>query len=191
MDFNHLFKACLIFLISIFLSNTYAVTPPHAIVCEQAYALCTSAPCVPDPANPGKSICDCVVQQGKSAGFTTCEKRKPHLDQYQVTHLVSTFSFEQFAAKKMLSCAKGIPWSNCVDMPCTIDPENANRAICVCPLNATQAFFTFGGNCKSSTCATGFWSGAVKGPESDALQGALSHVSQTVVPVSCAIQSAD
>ncbi len=192
MDFNRLIKAILIVGVFLFLSNTYAVTPPHAIVCEQAYALCTSAPCLPDPNNPNKSICECVVQQGKSAGFTTCEKRKPQTDQYKATHLISTFSFEQFSSKKSLACSKGMPWSNCVDMPCTVDPQNAHRAICLCQLNATQAFFTFGGNCESSACATGFWSGAVPGPASDALRDALNKVTdKPVVPASCSINSAN
>jgi hypothetical protein len=192
MDFNKLLKTTLIFVISIFLSDIYAASASHTVVCEQAYALCTSAPCIPDPSNPGKSICDCVVQQGKSAGFTSCEKRKPHIDQYQVTHLISTFSFEQFAAKKSLDCPKGMPWSNCVDMPCTVDPQNVNRAICLCQLSATQAFFTFGGNCEHRTCASGFWSGATRGPVSDALRDALiNDAVKPVTPVACPINSAN
>jgi hypothetical protein len=190
MDFNHLFKTILIFGISIFLSNTYAETSHNAIVCEQPYALCTSAPCIPDPKNPGKSICDCVVQQGKSAGFTACEKRKPSIDHYKVTHLISTFSFEQFASKKALTCPKGMPWSNCVDMPCTTDPRNTNHAICICELNATQEFFTFGGNCETHACTSGFWSGAVQGPASIALREALNKVvSNPAPPVICPTNS--
>jgi hypothetical protein len=184
MDFNRLLKVGLIF--GMFLSNAYAGTSPHAIVCEQSYALCTSAACIPDPKNPDKSICDCVVQQGKSAGFTACKKRKPSVDQYNVTHLISTFSFEQFASKKSLTCPKGMPWSNCVDMPCTVDPHNTNRAICLCQVNTTQAFFTFGGDCKTNACTSGFWSGAVAGPASVALRDALNDgVNKPVVPVSC------
>lgn len=190
MDFNRIIKAISIFVMFIVISNSYAATP-SAIVCDQAYALCTSAPCLPDPNNPGKSICDCVVQQGKSAGFTTCEKRKPYADQYGVTHLISTFSFEQFTSKKALNCPKGKPWSNCVDMACTVDPQNANRAICVCPLSNAQAFFTFGGDCDSNACSTGFWSGAVAGSSASvALRDALlKSVSNPVSPVSCPIKT--
>jgi len=188
MDFSLLRNISLIFILSIFLSSTYASSQLHAIVCEQTYALCTSAPCLPDPKNPSQSICDCAVNHGKSAGFTSCEKRKPYLDQYKSTHLVSTFSFEQFTDKNFLSCPKGMPWSNCVDMPCTVNPQNANRAVCLCQLNATQAFFTFGGNCESSSCSTGFWSGAIKGEASDALRNALLNNGSKLIPaIACPV----
>ena len=191
MDFNHIVKASLIFVIVTFFSCASAATTPHAIVCEQTYALCTSAKCLPDPNNAGKSLCECAVQQGKSAGFTTCDKRKPYLDQYRATHVISTFSFEQFGSKKSLSCPKGAPWSNCVDMPCTVDPQNSDRAICLCELNVTQAFFTFGGNCESDACTSGFWSGAIPGSASDALRNALNNgASNPVAPLSCSINAA-
>lgn len=190
MDFTRLLKISLIVFAFIFFSNGYAATTARAIVCEQTYALCTSAACVPDPKNPHQSICDCVVKQGKSAGFTHCEKRKPHVDQYHATHLVSTFSFEQFATKKSLNCPKGKPWSNCVDMPCVIDPQNSSRAICLCELNASQAFFTFGGDCDNKACTTGFWSGATKGAASESLRDVLnSELKNPVSPNSCLTHS--
>lgn len=189
MDFKYFLKLCLIFVIPY--SNIHAAaTTTHAIVCDQAYALCTSAACIPHPNDNQKSICDCVVQKGKSAGFATCKKRKPRTDKYQVTHLISTFSFEQFSTKKSLNCPKGMPWSDCVDMPCTVDPQNTNRAICLCKLNKTQAFFTFGGNCERSTCILGFWSGATPGAASKALRDVLSkEVRNPATPTSCAINT--
>lgn len=185
MDFKRLIRFSLVFVIFIFVSAGHSASAPRAIVCEQAYALCTFAPCQPDTKNLHRSICNCVVQKGKSAGFTSCEKRKPYKDQEGI-HLVSTFSFEQFAAKKSLNCPSGMPWSNCVDMPCRIDPQNPAHAICVCELNTTQAFFTFGGNCDSHTCASGYWSGATKGANSDALRDALNKDSvKQVSPEAC------
>lgn len=186
MDFNRLVSLVFImFTASLFFSNACAKNLPHAIVCEQTYALCTSAMCIPDPKDPAKLICDCAIQQGKSAGFTSCVKRKPYMDQYRATHLVSTFSFEQFSSKKFMTCPKGKPWSNCVDMPCTVDPQNTNHAICLCQLSAAEEFFTFGGSCDSNTCATGFWSGATRGPASDALRNAFDH---PVIPIACPIR---
>lgn len=84
----------------------------------------------------------------------------PVQDKYKVTSLISTFSFEQFATKKSMNCPEGLPWTNCVDMSCTIDPQNSKRALCNCAIENTQAFFTFGGDCNTNTCSTGFWSGA-------------------------------
>lgn len=188
MDFSRL--ASLAFVVFLVISNAYAKAAPHAIVCDQAYALCTSAQCVPHPNDANKSICDCAVQQGKSAGFTSCAKRKPYVDQYRATHLISTFSFEQFAEKKSLTCPKGNAWSNCVDMSCTVDPQNPKHAICVCKLSAAQAFFTFGGNCANGTCSTGFWSGATRGPESDALRDALNKgIANPVTPAVCPVKA--
>ena len=38
---------------------------------------------------------------------------------------------------------------------------DANKAICSCKINHDQAFYTFGGGCDVTTCATGFWSGTM------------------------------
>ncbi len=147
-----------IFLILSFLMTTsYAVTP---VVCSQAYALCTSAPCVPDPRHPEFAICSCVVEQGDSVGFNTCDKRAPKQDQFKTTQLISTFSFAQFKTKKSMTCKTGIPWTNCVDAPCTVNPIDPTKAICSCKIENHQAFFTFGGDCDVKQCANGFWSGA-------------------------------
>lgn len=146
----------------VFLANSFAQASATPIICDQDYALCTSARCIPTPGIPANAICDCVVEHGKSAGYKTCEERKPVRDRYKVTSLVSTFSFEQFATKRPMNCAKGLPWNNCVDMLCTVDPQNPKRALCNCKIQNTQAFFTFGGDCNTATCASGFWSGATE-----------------------------
>ncbi|HAT1659464.1 TPA: hypothetical protein RG395_002320 [Legionella pneumophila] len=146
----------------LFLNNGFAQASATPIICDQEYALCTSARCIPTPGNPTNAVCDCVVEKGKSAGYKTCKERKPVRDRYKVTSLVSTFSFEQFAFKKPMNCPEGLPWTNCVDMPCTVDPQNSERALCVCKIERSQAFFTFGGDCNTNTCATGFWSGATQ-----------------------------
>lgn len=186
MDFKSIVKLS-IFSIFLFLTTQAFAAHKPAIVCDQPYALCTSAPCIPDPKNPGGTICECVVQKGKNVGFSSCEQRKPVADKFKATHLISTFSFEQFATKKSLSCPKGAPWSNCVDMACTVDPQNVNRAICSCKVDNTQAFFTFGGNCETTSCNTGFWSGAVAGEESDALRDALDKAEGVTTPTSCSM----
>lgn len=148
----------------------FASPPPN--VCEQDYALCTSARCIPMPGSLTKAMCDCVVEKGNSVGYKTCEERKPKPNKYKAITLISTFSFEHLSEKKPMNCPKGTPWTNCVDMPCTVDPQNAKRAICLCKIESTQGFFTFGGGDDSDTCATGFWSGATP-EEGDILRKAL------------------
>ena len=130
------------------------------IICNQTYALCTSARCIPLPQNPNEAICECVIKEGLSAGFSTCETRKPTYNKYKTLSLTSTFSFAQFETKKSMNCPQGMPWTNCVDMPCSADPQNKKRALCQCKINNTKAFFTYGGACNTRHCATGFWSGA-------------------------------
>ncbi|HHT9908228.1 hypothetical protein SC588_09195 [Legionella pneumophila] len=146
----------------LFLNTGFVQASATPIICDQEYTLCTSARCIPMPGNPAKAVCDCVVEKGKSAGYKTCKERKSIRDRYKVTSLVSTFSFEQFAFKRKMNCSEGLPWTNCLDMPCTVDPQNSKRALCLCTIENTQAFFTFGGDCNTNTCATGFWSGATQ-----------------------------
>lgn len=152
---KHYYLACTLLL----LFNTAFAKP---IICTQEYALCTSAPCVPDPRHPDYAICSCVVENGESIGYKTCQQRAPQTKPFNSKQLISTFSFKQFSSKKSLNCPQGMPWTNCLDAPCTVDPMDASKAICSCKIDHTQAFFTFGGDCNSKTCANGFWSGATK-----------------------------
>lgn len=149
-----------IFLISLFTISAYAAHSSKPIICTQEYALCTSAPCIPDPRHPDYALCSCIVESGDSAGFKTCDKRAPSQGQFKVKQLISTFSFKQFKTRKSMDCARGKPWSDCLDAPCTVSPQDPAKAICSCKINHDQAFFTFGGACDEATCATGFWSGA-------------------------------
>ncbi len=140
--------------------NFKKATSKQDIVCDKTYALCTSAQCIPNPNNPTEAICFCEVLEGKSFGHTACNKRDPFIDHLGVKHIISTFSFEQFSTKKCMTCPSGKTWSDCLDQPCTVDPLDSSKAICACKIVRTGEYQTFGGNCDSSTCDTGFWSGA-------------------------------
>jgi peroxiredoxin len=137
-------------------------TPPtslkvgDAYICHQKYALCTNAPCRPDPHNPKLVICDCVVENGYSVGLTPCAKKVPHGNT-----LYSTFSTELVVGNvRAMSCGADIAWANCVDFPCTLDPNDPSKATCQCALVKTGPSFTFGGNCDTGTCGKTVWSGA-------------------------------
>ena len=163
---------CLILLLLIISGTASAAIKAAPIVCTQEYALCSSARCVPDPRDNRLAICSCVVEHGASAGYTSCSDRKPRVTSLKVRQLTSTFSFQQSATKKSLSCARGNPWTNCLDAPCTVDPMHPDLAICSCPIHHNQDFVTFGGECDQHQCENGFWSGA--DPDtSQALRGAL------------------
>jgi hypothetical protein len=130
-------------------------------LCEQPYALCTSAPCVPQPGDPTEAICSCDVEQGKSMATELCDTLLPSTDADGVRTVYSTFSLVQAAqGKKVMSCPAGTPWTWCLNKRCTVDPANAEKAICACDVIRTGAWITFGGGCDSATCETGYWSGA-------------------------------
>jgi len=131
------------------------------IICDNEYALCTSAPCVPDPSNPdSKAICSCEVNKGKNFGMSKCEARTPVTDSNGVTKAVSTYSFAQASTKPVLSCPVGKPWTNCLDQPCIIDQMNPLKAICTCEIERYQPFLTYGGDCNVLTCDNAYWSAA-------------------------------
>lgn len=159
--FRKTMLAILMMLVAIPVFAQAQTAAPSPILCNGKYALCTSAQCIPDPRNPKMAICECVVQNGNNMGFSTCQQRTPSQDSNEVSHVLSTFSFQEFPNKKGMACQSGGVWSNCLDQPCTVNPLNPNQAICSCPLvTGSSSYLTFGGNCDTNTCKTGFWSGA-------------------------------
>jgi len=132
-----------------------------ARTCTGAYALCTSAPCVPDPREPNKkAICECETAEGMNYGTSTCEDREPGRHDNELT-LLSQYSFVQAPTHPVVSCSGGSPWTDCLDMPCTIDPANPLRAICTCDIVTDGSdFVTYGGSCNTNSCIRSLWSAA-------------------------------
>jgi peroxiredoxin len=144
--------------------KTPATTAPNADVlevdgawlCNQTFALCTTAPCEPSKTDPGISVCHCVVENGYSIGFKSCTDRAQ-----SGTKLVSDFSTVNVNPSfAVLACPSGVPWANCLDMPCEIDPTNPALANCQCHTVNTGESLTFGGGCEPSTCTSTVWSAA-------------------------------
>lgn len=130
-------------------------------LCKHQYALCTSALCIPQPGDPTKAICFCAVEQGASMASVPCNTIQPGTDANGIRTVYSAFSLEQFKeGKKVLRCPNGTPWTWCLNKPCTVDPSDSKKAICVCDVLRTEEWITLGGNCETATCATGYWSGA-------------------------------
>jgi hypothetical protein len=130
-------------------------------ICDQQYALCTSAICVPEPGDGTKAICVCDVLQGKSMSTVPCKTLQPSTDENGILTLYSTFSLEHFIqGRRRMKCPHGTPWTWCLNKRCTVDPSNPKKAICLCDVLRTGEWTTLGGNCNTSTCATGYWSGA-------------------------------
>ncbi|MGW1024082.1 MauE/DoxX family redox-associated membrane protein [Streptomyces sp. NPDC002577] len=127
-------------------------------LCDQRYALCTSAACEPSPTDPGIVICRCEIQDGYSAGLTSCAERAPAGDK-----LFSNFSVQNIASStRAMTCPSSGQWGNCLDVVCLIDPRNPQQALCQCKSVTSENFLTFGGNCDTRTCDTVIWSAATQ-----------------------------
>src|SRR5215213_459763 len=150
-------------------------------LCHQPYALCTTAPCERSPSEATIATCPCVVLDGYSIGFTTCREREP-----VGKSVVSTFSTQNVtSAFGALTCPEDIPWANCLDMPCQLDPLNPALATCQCQMVETGPSFTFGGGCDTSTCSSVIWS-AASPPGVTQYATAMACVNQPVTfPATC------
>jgi hypothetical protein len=144
---------------------TPAATPagsyPDAIAiddtwfCNQTYALCNTAVCERSADDPSVANCPCVVLNGYSMGFKTCEERAQH-----GTSLFSTFSTANVNSEfGILSCPGDAAWVNCLDYPCEMDPRDPALATCQCAVVEKGPFRTFGGYCDESVCTTELLSG--------------------------------
>jgi hypothetical protein len=152
-----------------------------AWLCRQPYALCTTAPCERSTSDATIATCRCVVLDGYSIGFTTCREREP-----AGKSVVSTFSTQNVTpAFGALTCPDDVPWANCLDMPCELDPLNPALATCQCQMVETGPSFTFGGGCDTSTCSSVIWS-AASPPGVTQYAAAMRCVNQPVTfPATC------
>jgi hypothetical protein len=153
-----------------------------AWLCRQPYALCTTAPCERSTSDATIATCRCVVLDGYSIGFTTCREREP-----AGQAVVSTFSTQNVTrAFGAMTCPEDVPWANCLDMPCELDPLNPALATCQCQMVETGPSFTFGGGCDARTCSSVIWS-AASPPGVTQYAAAMRCVNQPVTfPATCA-----
>ena len=160
---------------------TTEVSIDGAWLCRQPYALCTSAPCERSASDPTLASCRCVVLDGYSIGYTPCHERE-----LAGTTLVSTFSTQNVtSAFGVLTCPEHVPWANCLDMPCELDPLDPALAMCQCQMVETGPAFTFGGGCDTGTCSSVIWSAAAP-PGVTQYAAAMRCVNQPVTfPATC------
>ncbi|CAM4407380.1 Methylamine utilisation protein MauE [Mycobacterium basiliense] len=163
--------------------DTKALEVDGAWLCDQTFALCTTAPCVPSATDPTISVCDCVVVNGYSIGFKTCPERAQ-----SGTSVRSAFSTVNVNTEfGVLSCPSGVPWANCLDVECEIDPTNPARARCQCITVKTGESRTFGGGCDTDTCTSTIWSAATPDlPGSTQYKKGMKKLGQPVeFPTTC------
>jgi hypothetical protein len=153
-------------------------------LCQQQFALCTSAPCIPEPGNPKVAICSCDVEDGPSLASVACDTVKPSTDANGIRTVYSQFALKQWQqGKKTLKCPSGTPWTWCLDKRCTVDPANPKKAICACDVVRTGEWITAGGNCNTATCNTAYWSAAPLDAFSDGTEFLLKSLKLKKSPV--------
>ena len=153
-------------------------------LCQQQFALCTSAPCIPEPGNPTVAICSCDVEDGPSLASVACDTVKPSTDANGIRTVYSQFALKQWQqGKKTLKCPSGTPWTWCLDKRCTVDPANPKKAICACDVVRTGEWITAGGNCNTATCNTAYWSAAPLDAFSDGTDFLLKSLKLKKSPV--------
>jgi hypothetical protein len=115
--------------------------------CQQQFALCTSAPCIPEPGNPKVAICTCDVEDGPNLATVACDTVKPSTDANGVRTVYSQFALKQFAqGKRTLKCAAATPWTWCLNKPCTPRQSYESHLCLRCaphldvPLNSDRTF---------------------------------------------------
>jgi len=153
-------------------------------LCQQQFALCTSAPCIPEPGDPKVAICSCDVEDGPSLASVACDTVKPSTDANGIRTVYSQFALKQWQqGKKTLKCPSGTPWTWCLNKPCTVDPANPKKAICACDVVRTGEWITAGGNCNRATCNTAYWSAAPLDAFSDGTDFLLKSLKLKKSPV--------
>jgi hypothetical protein len=152
-------------------------------LCSQAYALCSMSACDVTPTDSQVATCPCTVEHGYSIGYATCADRAP-----VGQTIFSTFSTANVTSDvRAMACAESGVWANCLDMPCVINPDDPSRATCLCPLEESGDYFTFGGGCDITTCSTVIWSAAdSSGNVFPAFQAGMKQVGEdAIMPQSC------
>jgi hypothetical protein len=158
--------------------------PAKNYLCNQQFALCTSAPCIPSPGNPKVAVCSCDVQEGQNLATVECDSVKPSNDTKGIRTIYSQFALTQFqAGKKGLKCASGTPWTWCLNKICTVDPANPKKAICLCDVVRSGEWMTAGGECDPSTCTNAYWSGAPLDDFADGTNFLIKHLKLGKSPV--------
>ena len=144
-------------------SSGMASAQDKPLICDQQFALCTSASCVPSPGNPKVALCTCDVwdTKGATVGVASCDAVKPSTDANGWRTVYSYFALTQsYQGKRVMKCAAGTPWAECLNAKCSVDPANPSKAICACEtMFQTGEWVTWAGNCNTQSCSKGFLNG--------------------------------
>jgi hypothetical protein len=163
--------------------NSDAIPIDGTWFCNQTYALCNTAVCERSANDPSTARCPCVVLNGYSMGFKTCEERAQNGNS-----LYSTFSTANVNSEfGILVCPEDAAWVNCLDYPCELNAQDPALATCQCAVVESGPFRTFGGRCDQSVCTTELLSGtSLEIPGVEQYLTGMKQVNQPVIlPKTC------
>ncbi len=143
----------------IILSLVFLHSKPAAadkpVVCDEKYALCTKAECIPLPGDPTKAICFCSTEIGDSAGYKACSIKRDN-DGYE------EIKSRYYPIGSYVQCSNARPWALCMDSPCVVDPNNPKKAYCTCDIIYNKGDYVLPSDtCDKTKCANGLWSSAL------------------------------
>src|SRR5260370_19646577 len=120
--------------------------------CYSTYALCTIAKCtVPPDGSPVPSPveCRCTVSTGYSVGGE-CNANSDTLS--VISRYSPIFSYQECPG---VIEGKLAVWANCLNAPCTINPNNTGSAVCECQTMAnTMPFVLATDHADAAACRT-------------------------------------
>ncbi len=159
MNTSRIFLLIIGCILTIASHTTHAAKKPT--ICNNTYALCSSALCKPIPGSPKKVLCSCSVLKGKNMGYSACAKRKVRKTVSGQHTLLSTFSLGD-GHQQYITCPNSTPWANCLDKPCIIEKNapSQRKAYCTCNIVRKKSYVTFAGKCNPKNCHKAIWSGA-------------------------------
>jgi len=146
-----------IFLIICIFTYYFSYKQNKVVKCNQSYALCPAAKCIPDPLNTNNAYCICDVANGVnySYGTQTCAEIAPSEGKLGEQYIYSTFSPVLLSqGYEAINCpSKGINL-NCMNKKCSINPHNPKQSICNCSItnNQGQEWTTLNKKNTSSSC---------------------------------------
>ena len=130
------------------------VAEAKPLFCQQPYALCSMAKCIPSTTEPNKLLCFCRTFDGVSLSqgeMESCSQLQPFRSD-GVDYIYSTFSPKMleygFTPRQFPAHVAGtstpLSWANCMNQRCTRLPNN--KALCNCEegqSDPAQPFVTF------------------------------------------------
>ena len=130
------------------------VAEAKPLFCQQPYALCSMAKCIPSTTEPNKLLCFCRTFDGVSLSqgeMESCSQLQPFRSN-GVDYIYSTFSPKMleygFTPRQFPAHVAGtntpLSWANCMNQRCTRLPNN--KALCSCEegqSDPAQPFVTF------------------------------------------------